>query len=145
MQVNPSCLLVILYNEKSCVPDFGCGVELGIYTPPPPHPTACAAGEYSVQGESCQSCPANSNSGTVAPECPCNEGYYRAASEGPETDCTRKPVREQIWSCCSIEGLEPLFICCSTTTLTSSLTQCSHVILPDVNLDLVISRLRNVV
>ena len=55
-----------------------------------PPSAACDAGTYGTGG-SCLPCPANSNStqsGTSV--CPCFEGYYRAAGDPPEMECTCK-------------------------------------------------------
>ena len=59
-------------------------------TPLLPPSAACDAGTYGIGG-TCLPCPANSNStqsGTSV--CPCFEGYYRAAGDPPEMECTRK-------------------------------------------------------
>ena len=55
-----------------------------------PPSEVCDAGMYETGG-TCLPCPANSNS--TQPRlsvCPCFEGYYRAAGELPEMECTRK-------------------------------------------------------
>ena len=51
----------------------------------------CDPGMYLPVDDTCLPCPANSNS-TQSGEsvCPCFEGYYRAAGEPPEMECTRK-------------------------------------------------------
>ncbi|XP_055045467.1 ephrin type-B receptor 4b isoform X2 [Misgurnus anguillicaudatus] len=55
---------------------------------------ACGSGQYkaSVGGGLCRVCPENSN--TISPGsslCLCRSGFYRAASDLPETACTKPP------------------------------------------------------
>ena len=46
---------------------------------------------YLAVDDTCLPCPANSNSTERGESvCPCFEGYYRAAGELPEMECTRK-------------------------------------------------------
>ena len=56
-----------------------------------PSSEGCDPGMYLAVDETCFPCPANSNSTqSGASVCPCFEGYYRAAREPPEMECTRK-------------------------------------------------------
>ena len=51
----------------------------------------CDPGMYLDTNDTCLPCPANSNSTqSGAFVCPCFEGYYRAAGDPPEMECTRK-------------------------------------------------------
>ena len=56
-----------------------------------PTSEGCDPGTYLATNDTCLPCPANSNSTqSGAFVCPCFEGYYRAAGEPPEMECTRK-------------------------------------------------------
>ena len=51
----------------------------------------CDPGMYLATNDCCLPYPANSNSTqSGASVCPCFEGYYRAAEDPPEMECTRK-------------------------------------------------------
>ena len=50
----------------------------------------CGVGMYETGG-TCLPCPANSNNTQPrSSECACFEGYYKAAGEPPEMECSRK-------------------------------------------------------
>ena len=56
-----------------------------------PTTEGCDPGMYLATNDTCLPCPANSNSTqSGASECPCFEGYYRAAGKPPEMACTSK-------------------------------------------------------
>ena len=59
-------------------------------------PAACPKGQYFSSSISmvCQLCPPNTRS-VDAPvtECPCEEGYFRAAHESADFPCTRKTLK----------------------------------------------------
>ena len=56
-----------------------------------PSTEGCDPGMYLAMDDTCLPCPANSNSTqSGASVCPCFEGYYRAAGEPAEMECTRK-------------------------------------------------------
>ena len=56
-----------------------------------PSSEGCDPGMYLAVDETCLPCPANSNSTQSGVSvCPCFEGYYRAAEDPPEMECTRK-------------------------------------------------------
>ena len=56
-----------------------------------PSSEGCDPGMYLAVDDTCLPCPANSNSTqSGASVCPCFEGYYRAAEDPPEMECTRK-------------------------------------------------------
>ena len=71
-----------------------------------PPSAVCDAGMY-VTGGTCFPCPANSNSTQPRlSECACVEGYYRAAGEPPEMECTRKSHEVfSVWSLWWVAGV----------------------------------------
>ena len=54
--------------------------------------TTCPLGTYQPESQGdCLPCPLNTNTSVEnAIICPCLSGYFRAAFEGPQVDCTRE-------------------------------------------------------
>ena len=80
--------------ESICLPFYGFFMS--------PFPSeGCDPGMYLAVDETCLPCPANSNSTQRGESvCPCFAGYFRAAGDPPEMECTRKScARIPIPSC----------------------------------------------
>ena len=88
-------------NNRSCVGKLLICLSTfltDLFTSSSP-PEGCDPGMYLAVDDTCLPCPANSNSTQHgASVCPCFEGYYRAAGEPPEMNCTRKS--HVFCSCC---------------------------------------------
>ena len=78
-------------NNRSCVGTLSVCLSVFLSDLFLPSSEGCDPGMYLALDETCVPCPPNSNSTqSGAFVCPCFEGYYRAAREPPEMECTRK-------------------------------------------------------
>ena len=81
-----SCVGMLSVCLSAFLSDF-----VDVFTPLFPPSEGCDPGMYLATNDTCLPCPANSNSTERGESvCPCFEGYYRAAGDPPEMNCTRK-------------------------------------------------------